>query len=241
MDSYPGIQIPRQVHIRYFFQLTTSANKALMGEIMKTKQLKYQAHKIVVDSDIKLNLTISADTTLDCHSLDCMYPEADITFTEDARDGVVHILIKNDSKSLSAAFTKEWGLNLTLSSSLTELLLNAANTSADFRNGTISDIRCNFATCSLVIHADFNFKVARLDSAKGDYKIAVPECFEKLAINTAIGKIALTLPATTYIKCSQKRLMKCKEQIFGQPGADDAAPKIIDVQGALVSTNITNN
>jgi hypothetical protein len=208
---------------------------------MQTTHLKYQAHKIVVDSDIKLNLSITTNAMLDCHSLACDYPDNNITFSEQNSDGVVHISVKNDSKSLCAAFTKEWSLRINLSSSLSELLLNAANTTTDFRNGEISDIRCNFAAGSMVVHKDFKFTAARLDSAKGDYKIAVPECFEKLAINSAIGKIALTLPSAEYIKCSQKRLMKREEQIFGQPSAESLEPKIIDLQGAMLTTTLTCN
>ena len=208
---------------------------------MKTKQLKFQAHKIVVDSDIKLNLTITADTNLDCHSLACEYPESNITFSENCCDGVATIMVKNDSKSLSAAFTKEWSLNITLASTLPEFLLNAANVATDFSSGTISDIKCNFATGKMVLHEGVEFVTAKLDSAKGNYKIAVPKCFEHLAINSAIGKIALALPTTAYIKCSQKRLMKCEEQIFGQPGADCTEPKTIDVQGALLTTSIICN
>ena len=208
---------------------------------MKTTQLKYHAHKIVVDSDIKLNLTINKDTKLDCHSLACEYPEGDITFSEDCCDGVTTIMLKNDSKSLCAAFTKEWSLNITLASTLAEFLLNAANLATDFNSGTISDIKCNFATGKMEFHGGVEFVTAKLDSAKGNYKIAVPECFDHLAINSAIGKIALKLPSTAFIKFSEKRLMKCKEEIFGPPGADGVAPKIIDVHGAMITTTITSN
>lgn len=208
---------------------------------MKISHLKYAANKIVVDSDFKLILSIDTDNTLDCHTLDCEYPENNGDFTDEMRDGVLHISLKKSSKSLLSSFNKEWRLAIILSKTLSEFLLNAVHAAVDFRGGEISRIKCNMANGTLLIQSGFRFTAAELDAAKAETTAAVPECFEQLAINIATGKVQLHLPPETYIQCSQKQMMKCEEKIFGQQFANGAAPKKIAVNGAFLTTSIVVN